>query len=316
MDQATEQSQPSIRERIAAVVSTKEPEVPQEAPVEAPEVETPEVEAPQVAETPPEVPETDPTADWKEVELEGEKLQVPPKWEKAFLQEKDYTQKTQALADQRRLIDQREANLQAQEQTFQQLQPLYLQAHAMEQSIQQYQKIDWQAFYASDPVECNNKKADYALLLQQRQELFRHIEQGQSHLTQQRNAAMAQAAQAAMPIIKKAIPDWSAEKDAQLTKFALDAGATAEELTGLVARPWAVILLEQARKFQELQANKAQLPRKAGLSPVAKPGAKQTVQSSEHALYRKNLEQFRKSGGKDSVSLKSAIAAKLKNLGS
>jgi hypothetical protein len=318
MDQAQEQS-PSIQDRIGNLVKQEFPrEAPQEAQQEAPAEPVAEVptEEPQITETPPEVVETEPEADWKEVELDGERLQVPAKWEKAFLQEKDYTQKTQGLADQRRLVELREQHIQSQEQALRQLHPLYVQGQVLHDAIQRYEKLDWEALRIQDPQAYGTYRADYATLLQQRGDLSRQIDQANGYLNQQRQAAMAQAAQAAGPIIKKAIPDWGPDKDAQLTKFALANGASPEELSGLASRPWAVVLMEQARKFQELQAQKAQLPKKVSPSPVARPGAKPTLQNAEAASYRKNIEQFRKSGGKDTGALKAVLKAKLAKLGS
>jgi hypothetical protein len=313
MDQAQEQS-PSIRDRIGSLLASQEqPQEPQEAPQEAPQEEVVEA-TPQEPEKPQEVVETDPTANWETVEMDGETLQVPPKFAKAFMQERDYTQKRQADADYRKVVESRERALNTREQSMAQLAPLYIQAHAMEQAVQQYQRLDWNAI--QDPAELLNRKTDYALLLQQRQDLHRQIEGATQRFQQESHQALVKTAEAAAPVIKRAIPDWSAEKDATLTKFALDHGASAEELMGLASRPWAVVLLEKARKFDELQAQRAQLPRKANPSPVAKPGAKPSAQSSEQALYRKNLEQFRKSGGKDAGALRSVIKAKLARLGS
>ncbi len=148
--------------------------------------------------------------------------------------------------------------------------------------------------------------------MQQRQEIQNHIGQGQQYLAQQRQYATAEAVKAAEPIIRKAVPDWGPEKSNALGNFALKHGASAAELSGLAARPWAVILMEKARLYDELQASKAQLPKKVQhLSPVAKPGAKSSVESSGQASYRKNIETLRKSGGKDKRSIRALIKAKL-----
>lgn len=313
-DQGETQSQPSIRDRIgAALASTEQPAKP-EAQL-APEVETQEPEQlpPEIeAETEPQEAAEATPADWVEVELEGEKLQVPPKWHKAFMQERDYTQKRQADAEYRKALEVREQTLQAQEQTFSQLVPLFVQAESIKAEVSRYQKIDWEALRQNDPLDYSAKRADYAALLQHQNQLSQNIQQGHGYLTQQRQQALAHAAQAAMPVIKRAMPDWGPEKDAQLSRFALDNGATGEELMGLAARPWAVILLEKARKYDELQASKAQLPKKAFTpSPVARPGAKPTHVTADAASYRKNREQFRQSGGKDAGALRALIKAKL-----
>lgn len=309
-DQGESQSL-SIKDRIGAVLSPpqEQAEPPEQSPVETeqPATENQEVESQEVQAT-----EPDPTADWEEVELDGDKIVIPPKFRDAFLKNADYTQKTQTLAEQRRIVEQRAQSLQVQEQTLQHLQPLYAQGQMLEATIQQYQKLDWAAIQANDPVDYATKRADYAALTQQKQELLQHINQGQQYLNQQRQSAMAEAAKAAEPIIRKAIPDWGPDKDAKLTHFALKNGATAEELRGLAIRPWAVVLMDMAMKYQDLQAKKAELPKQVKhLSPVAKPGAKPSAMSADGASYRKNQEQLRKSGGKDPGALRALIRAKL-----
>jgi hypothetical protein len=319
MDQAQEQSQPSIRERIGSFLTSQEQPAPEP---QAPEVDVNDPTAVATADEPQEqevqeqevqATEPDPTADWTEVEVDGERLQVPPKFAKAFMQERDYTQKRQADAELRKVVEVRAQSLQAQEQVLSQLQPLYVQQALLETQLQSFQGTDWNYLRANDPVEYAARQADHARLLQQHQSLSQQINQGSQYLNQQREVAIAQAAQAALPVIKRAIPDWGAQKDEQLTRFALDQGASPEELRGLAARPWAVILLEKARKYDELQAKRAQLPKTVEkLSPVARPGAKPTHVSAETASYRKNQEQFRKSGGKDSQSLRALLKAHLR----
>ncbi len=289
--------------------------VPEPVEQEAPEVEVqePTLDAPETeTETPqPEAQEATPD-DWVEVELDGEKMQVPPKWSKAFMQERDYTQKRQLDADRARVVEAREHGLQVREQALQALQPLYAQAQNIESTLQQAQRIDWEALRRDDPVEYSAKRADYAALMQQRNDLHQHINQGHNYIQQQAQQNLAQQIQAAAPLIKKAVPDWSAEKDVKLTKLALEKGASPHELQNFVAtRPWAIELLDAAHKWYELQASKAQLPKKATPSPVARPGAKPTHVSADAASYRKNTEAFRKSGGKDAKALRAMIKAKL-----
>ena len=315
-DQGVSQSEPSIRDRIGSMLAS------QEQPAQTEQVEAPQEEVAAPEQLPPELPpeEAPPQEaaeaapeDWVEVELEGEKLQVPPKWHKAFMQEKDYTQKRQADADRARIIEAREQGVQVREHALQALQPLYSQAHAMENAVQYFNKLDWDSLRVNDPVDFGVKRADYAALLQQRADLHKHIEQGHAFVSQQARESVAAQVRAAEPLIRKVVPDWGPEKDQKLTRLALEKGASPHELQAFVAtRPWAIELMDAAHKWYELQASKAQLPKRAqNLSPVAKPGAKPTHVSQEAASYRKNQEQFRKSGGKDPVALRALIKAKL-----
>lgn len=308
------QSQPSIKDRIGALLTPKEQPEPPEAPVvEGAEVAEEQEQTQEPVETQaPEAPEATPD-EWVEIELDGEKLQVPPKFSKAFLQERDYTQKRQADAAYRATLEAREQGLQVQQQALQQLQPLYGKFNAVAEAVQQYEKLDWETLRRDDPLEFTAKRTDYLLALQQRDGLGRTIQQGHAYVEQMAEQAITQQMKAAEPLIRKAIPDWGPEKDSKLTQLALEKGATPAELRQFVAtRPWAVELLDWAYKWKELQASKAQLPKKAQtLSPVAKPGAKPTHVSANAASYRKNQEQFRKSGGKDSTALRALLKAKL-----
>jgi hypothetical protein len=185
----------------------------------------------------------------------------------------------------------------------------------VDSQLQSFMKDDsyWHNLRETDPLAYSTQRADYATLMQQRGYLAQQIEQGQGYLMQQRQAAMQQAVQAATPVIRKAIPDWSAEKDAELTRYAIQSGATPDVLLGLAAQPWAVVALEKARKYDELQASRAQLPKKVqNLSPVAKPGAKPTAISSGEASYRKNMDALQKSKGKDRNALRAVLKAHLR----
>ncbi len=306
-DQGQGQSEPSTREQISALLSPPEPE----QTIEPPEIPAETTADPQAPETQAEAPEADPTAGWEEVEVNGVRVQVPPEVAKGVMQEKDYTQKSQALADERRALAAREQSVQIQQQAVQYVQPLIAKGQQLDAMLQDFQKIDWQTLQMNDPLQYATKRADQAALYQERQALIQNFEQAKQYIGQQRQQAMAQAAQAAAPILKRAIPDWGPEKDMALTKYALGAGAPAEDLMGLATKPWAVVALEKARKYDELQASRAQLPKKVqGLSPVAKPGAKSTVEASGQASYRNAMEQLKKSGGKDKGALRALIKAK------
>jgi hypothetical protein len=84
---------PSIEERAAALFADEpQKEATQEepkAPV-AEEAEATETQAPE---------------ETFEIEVDGEKFALPKKLEKAVLQERDYTQKAQAIAEQRKQFE-------------------------------------------------------------------------------------------------------------------------------------------------------------------------------------------------------------------
>lgn len=314
-DQAQGQSELSTRERIGALLGTPQEQTPADPP-EPSGADPVETEQPQQqAEPESEVPETDPTEGWQEIEVEGEKLLVPPKFAKGFMQERDYTQKRQADAEYRKAIEAREQGVVLRERALQALQPLYVQGQQVEAQIQAMNRLDWEALRQSDPLEYTTKRGDYSLLVQQRQMLAQNIERGLQHLGAQQQHLLAKAVNDATPVIKRSVPDWGTNEAGQrFMKYGQGIGMTPQEMMGVAATPWAVVALEKARKYDELQAGTAQLPKKIAnaSSPVAKPGAKPTALAAGEASYRKNQEAFRKSGGKDKDALKALIKAKLR----
>lgn len=209
------------------------------------------------------------------VTIDGAKVTVH-ELKRGFLREKDYTQKTQALAEQRRQIDasgqqlaeamrvEREkyvAGLGELQQMFQQLNP---------------QEPDWQMLYNTDP-------ARYAA----EREAWRSYQEMQQGIAQQRAHAERQAQTEQAENLKRyltterekliaAFPEWSKPEVASLENqklraFGTSQGFTDDELNSIVDHR-AVIVLDKARKYDELMA------KKATTRPVA---PKQQVQSAK-----------------------------------
>src|SRR6185312_15162431 len=158
-EQPVPDSAPSIEDRIGAAMGIPpDPEVGDEP--------APEVEA--EAETP------EPTT--FEIEVDGEKFTLPKKLEKGFLQEKDYTQKSQSLAETRRLLDVQGEQLKisaAEAQFQQQIAPELQQLGMLESLISQAQKLDW----AQMPTdELMRKRIELDSLKDQRNELAESIQ--------------------------------------------------------------------------------------------------------------------------------------------
>src|SRR6185503_7379008 len=83
---------PSLEDRLGALMGVPEDPPEGEAQAEPQEGQPEEVQAEAPAET-------------FDLEVDGEKFTLPKKLEKGFLQERDYTQKSMALADLRKSVE-------------------------------------------------------------------------------------------------------------------------------------------------------------------------------------------------------------------
>src|SRR5688572_615497 len=75
-----------------------------------------------------------------ELEHEGKKYRIPKALKPAFMKDADYTQKTQKLAEEKRALDARAAQHVTRDQD---IIKGYGKMHALDESIAQYQKVNW-----------------------------------------------------------------------------------------------------------------------------------------------------------------------------
>jgi len=214
---------------------------------------------------------------------------------KGYYRQKDYTRKTQALAEERR------ATL-TERQTASELRAQY--ARGLEQlqdAIKQVtpQEPDWDALKAADPIGYAETWADWqrqqvvVQQIEQEREAIKQQEQREFETNRKENAAKANE------WLLTQVPEWKDQAKRQADRagmkaYAMKLGFTAEELKN-TDDPRAVLLIRQAWQFAKLQERKAttikvkgKTPQTAGtktptLKPLAvkQPGNKQASQLSD-----------------------------------
>lgn len=212
---------------------------------------------------------------------------------KGYYRQRDYTRKTQAVAEERRVA-------QAERQEAIGLRAQYAQGlQQLQAAIQEVtpQEPDWDALKASDPIGYAEAWADH----QRRQHVINQIEAERRAIAEQEQAEaqmhQREMVQKANQWLLDQIPEW---KDAQkrqsdragMRAFALKIGYTEEELKQ-ATDPRAVILIRQAWQYAKLQEKKgvvikpkSKTPQAAGTkTPVLKPLAvKQPVSKQTSRL--------------------------------
>lgn len=269
-EQPAPDSAPSLEDRLAASMGLApealEGEQPEETPVVAPEDATPE-----------------PTT--FELEVDGEKFTLPKKLENGFLQHKDYTQKTQSLAETRRLLDTQAEQLKisAAEAQFQQaIGPELQQLGMLESLIKQAASLDW----AQMPTdELMRKRIELDSLKDQRDTLAETIQGKQQEWGAKQVAALNDLRAKGMETLKKAVPSWNEETSKAVREWALNNGYTDSEVSNIFD-PRHALTLYKAQQFDALKA-KAQ-PSVAAAKNV-KPGAVNPMSARTKAdfAYRK-----------------------------
>lgn len=263
----------SISDRVAAKFGlTDEPQAPQAEQVEQPEGEAaPQGEQVETQEATDAAPET--TADdFVEIETDEGKFQIPKALEPAVLRQKDYTQKTQKLAEREKqwdvLVERNNAHaIRAQFETenAQALQQL----QAFDSVLNQ--QVDWSQVPDADVPRTLAQRQSWK---EQRDQLANQV----SAKYQEFNAKQTQALEGVRAKTReanaKAIPNYNDATAKELRDHAKTYGYSEAELAAMDFDPRHAPLLYKAMQYDKLMASKAKAVQTAKAAPpMVKPGS-------------------------------------------
>ena len=232
---------------------------------------------------PVEAPEVD---DSEEIDHEGEKYKLPKKlaeeWKNGRLRQQDYTVKTQDLAKQRTEFEAAQQEFVARQQFQQQHIQAVAKVMAIDERLEQFSKLDWNALTDADPVQALKLDRQMRELQQQKAQQIEGLQQSQAKLTFEQQQATARRQQEAREELSKDIPGFgTAEVQKQLLEVGKAAGYKQEELAS-VQDPRAVKLLHKAYLYDQLIAKaKAPVTTSANITPITRvTGASAATQKS------------------------------------
>lgn len=244
MEQQTPTEQgpaPSVEDRIANIFGGPSPEQPNEPETASEQPESTDQSA------------AAPVEETFELDYEGEKFQLPKKLEKAVMQERDYTQKSQQLAEQRKTYEllHEQARISRMQEAFQQeIAPESKQLQMYDAVLEQARSIDWSSMTTDEVIR---KKMELDSWKEQRQAIAQQIEGKQREFIQKQQGELQKFQQQALDTITKRIPGWGKELQSAIRESAIKDGYTEAEL-GSIVDPRHVLTLWKAHQFDQLQA--------------------------------------------------------------
>jgi hypothetical protein len=301
---------PSLQERMAAALgnqpesfaNTSEPET---APAEAETTDEVPVEAAEEAVEATDQPTegTEEAENLADVEIDGEVLKVHPKVKDAVMRHKDYTQKTMALADERKVF-QAERQAAALQEAFQkEVAPDTTNLSKLEAQIDQFKQLNW-AEMDTDQIVRARQALDG--IKEQRDELKATIDSKRQEFLTNFSRSREQLLNQGAEYLKKTIPAWGETAQRESAQAALGVGFTKEEVSNFMD-PRAVQLAWKAAQWDKLQSSKPSVTQKVKTAPpVSKPGSAATTESTASKAYAESRQRLKKSG-----STQDAIAALL-----
>lgn len=230
-------------EQAVPAIETQAPETePRDEPIDLDAPEQPETEA-EASETEGEEPEGEegePSGDetpgepeFAEIEVNGKVYQVPAEIKDGYLMQADYTRKTQEVAEMRRSMEAKSAEI---EQAFNMSQE-FVEARAtllnIDNELSQFQNVNWEQYENEDPMGAMSAWRRVQQLKEARTQIAGNLEQVQT----QRSAAMEQESanrlRETREFAEKQIPGWSQEVDNKVTEFAVkELGFSLDTLKG------------------------------------------------------------------------------------
>lgn len=204
----------------------------------------------------------------EDVDWEGKKYAVPKELKDALMRQSDYTRKTQEIAETRRALEAKEAEIQQRAQVEESHLNDLANLRLVDGVLSKYQNVNWQAENQNDPVATQAKWIDYQQAMQARQALAGRISEAQQQrgLHQQRD--IARRLQESEEALRADEKSWTPEKSAQLSQFIRETyGFTVDELAQSLS-PKFVRAMRDAMVGRQAIKNATQ---KAPPVPAAKP---------------------------------------------
>jgi hypothetical protein len=262
-----------------------------ETPPKTEEVEG-ETEGEEAADTPDEGSEEPPKATpLYTVKVGGKEEQVTLEEAlKGYSRTRDYTQKTDALATDRTVLEQERSEVRKERQQYATL----LTALQKQLDTGQQQEPDWEALYRQDPFQWAKArdewrdKQDKAAAANFELQRLKQIESQEQKAAEQRQIVEGRQKMLEMVPAWKDAKKWDADRQ-RIVEYGLRKGYSADEIAQ-TNDPRAVVILNEARQWAELQANKPKPTTQRTGPQVAKAGSA-PVANNQNLRARQRLAQ-------------------------
>ena len=264
----------------------------------APEVEA---ESPETEEVSTDESESD---GLDEVEYEGNQYRLPKELKEALLRNKDYTQKTQEVAEQRRLIEAQQEAVRVQTESVKAREAFHQQAlselgqiEAAKRDIAQFEQVNWNALSDTDPVQAQKLWFQYQTTVQQHQRLSEGLQGKYQQFQQGEQQRRQELIQKGMEALKKDIPNWSTDYAKEL----FDAGKAnygfSDSELSQIYDPRFVKVLADAAAYRKLKASKAEVTKKvANIGKTIQPGVSANKKQAQAQAFNEQRNRLKKTG--------------------
>jgi len=239
--------------------------------------ETPSVEAEQDETLTPEAGEGEAVEgdeqeadDSEEIEHDGAKYRIPKAVKPLVMMQADYTRKTQEVAKTREELNNERESFIKESEARRQSEKDIGRVAVMDEELEQYKKVDWQAFRATNPEQAAAAFQDYSMLRDRRDELATKVQTDVQKRSQEAQQTFAKRYAETNNTLARDIKGWNQDTANKLRDFAVANGASQQDILTLAVNAPLVKLLHKAYLGDQLIAKQAQAAKAARID-VARP---------------------------------------------
>lgn len=221
------------------------------------------------------------TEEDEEVEVGGKKIAMPKsiaaEVKAGMMRNADYTQKTQAVAAERKAIEAEREQVRQQAAQHQQYLDDVADLRAVEKQLKQFGGVDWQRLSDEDPVTAQKLHFQYQELQREHQKAAQAITQKQHENALAEQQSSAKQVQEAEAYVQREIPGWTQERAAKVQAYAAAEGLKLDAATAkvLIQNPVLLKIMHKAELFDQLAKKQTAKPAApaAPPAPVTRVGA-------------------------------------------
>jgi hypothetical protein len=207
------------------------------------------------------------------IKVDGEELEVTlDELRSGYQRQKDYTKKTQSLAEQRKEFEDKSVELDGLYKNFEN--QAVLATEVLNRDLKKFATLDWDKLKTEDPVEYVSKQLEVQDINNQKKALQDQLQLAFEQQQKASNDNMQKYLTAERKELEKLLPDWKDPKKAAvaqeaLTNYGREIGYTDQELASIV-RAKDLLILDKARRYDELSAKKESISKKKTAPAIRK----------------------------------------------
>lgn len=193
-----------------------------------------------------------------EIEVDGKKFVMPKsaaeKLKSERLMHADYTQKTQAVAAERKAVAAERQQVQEHQKEAQQYIDDLASIRAIDQRLAEFNALNWDELIDMAPQEAMKLQKQQENLMHKRNEVAVSITQKQEQARLKEQQSVATQIQEADAYFKREIPGWTNERSNRVQQYAIEQGIPNEELFKVVVKhPALAKMMHKAELFDQLE---------------------------------------------------------------